>query len=132
MTEPPWVPAQAVITIHDRLIARHGGLAGIRARSLVEAACAQPMRRVAAGLGNLYALSTSYAFCIAKTPAFLDGNKRTGFMTAVTFLRLNGLVFRTDPVEGVRMMKGIAANEIRADAFMEWLRAGIVAITPKP
>ena len=30
MTEPIWVPHRAVLIIHDRQIARHGGAAGMR------------------------------------------------------------------------------------------------------
>lgn len=128
MTGPVWVPLAAIIVIHDRQIARHGGASGMRDRTLLEAAVARPMNRAAYGEGDLAVLTTAYAFGIAKAHAFVDGNKRTAFVTAVTFLRLNGLAFRPDPVEGVRMMERLASDEVTQGTFAGWLRDGAAAI----
>ena len=38
MSEPVWVPLQAVVIIHDRQIARHGGASGMRDIQILEAA----------------------------------------------------------------------------------------------
>jgi len=128
LTGPVWVPLAAIIVIHDRQIARHGGASGMRDRTLLEAAVARPMNRAAYGEGDLAVLTTAYAFGIAKAHAFVDGNKRTAFVTAVTFLRLNGLAFRPDPVEGVRMMERLASDEVTQGTFAGWLRDGAAAI----
>ena len=125
MSEPVWVPLTAVIAIHDRQIARHGGAPGMRDRTLIESAIARPMNRAAYGEDDLAVLATAYAFGIAKAHAFVDGNKRTAFVTALTFLRLNGQAFRPEPAEGVRMMEDLASGEVDEDAFAEWLRAGM-------
>lgn len=61
----------------------------------------------------------------SKAHAFVDGNKRTAFVTALTFLRLNGLGFRPDPVQGVRMMEDLASNDVTEAAFAAWLEVGI-------
>ena len=70
-------------------------------------------------------LAAAYAYGIAKGHAFVDGNKRTAFVTALTFLRLNGLGFRPDPVEGVRMMEDLASGDVSEAAFAGWLEGGI-------
>ena len=54
----------------------------------------------------------------------MDGNKRTAFVTAVTFLRLNGLGFRPDSAEGVRMMEGLASGDVTEARFAAWLAEG--------
>ena len=46
---PKWVPLTAVVVIHDRQIARHGGSAGLRDRALLEMGCARPMNLFAYG-----------------------------------------------------------------------------------
>lgn len=129
MSAPVWVPLAVVIIIHDRQIARHGGAPGLRDRSLLEMGCARAMNLAAyedaAGLAEIAA---AYAFGIAKAHAFVDGNKRTAFVTAITFLRLNGYGFRPDPVEGVRMMEGLAASEVGETAFAQWLAAGMAPV----
>ncbi|MBK4217922.1 type II toxin-antitoxin system death-on-curing family toxin [Paracoccus caeni] len=120
-----WVPLAAVIAIHDRQIARHGGAPGMRDRGLLEAACARPLNQAAYGTPSLSELSAAYAYGVVKAHAFVDGNKRTAFVTALTFLRLNGLGFRPDPVEGVRMMESLATDDLTEAAFSAWLEAGM-------
>lgn len=124
MTQPNWVPLRAVVVVHDRQIARHGGAPGLRDLGLLEQGCARALNRAAYEDASLFDIAAAYAFGIAKAHAFVDGNKRTGFVTAVTFLRLNGWHFRPDPVNGVQMMEGLAASEVSETAFGEWLKAG--------
>ena len=72
---------------------------------------------------DLAEIAAAYAFGIVKAHAFVDGNKRTGFVTALTFLRLNGYGFRPDPILGVRMMEGLATGEVDETVFAAWLAA---------
>ncbi|QQA43580.1 type II toxin-antitoxin system death-on-curing family toxin [Pelagovum pacificum] len=128
MTGPVWVPIAAVIAIHDRQISRHGGASGMRDRSLLEMGCARAMNRAGYEDARLEDIAAAYAFGLAKAHAFVDGNKRTAFVTAVTFLRLNGYAFRPDPIQGVRMMEDLASSEVGEADFANWLAAGMVAL----
>jgi death-on-curing protein len=123
LSGPAWVPFAAVILIHDRQIARHGGAPGLRDRALLEMGCARPANLFADEGAGLDRLAAAYAFGVAKAHAFVDGNKRTAFVTAATFLRLNGLGFRPDPVEGVRMMEGLAAGDVSEARMARWFGA---------
>lgn len=121
MTAHVWVPLQAVLIIHDRQIARHGGASGIRDLTLLEAAIERPRNKDGYGEANLETLAAAYAFGIAKAHAFVDGNKRTAFVTAATFLRLNGFGVRPAPLDGVTAMEDLAAGTLSEDAFTSWL-----------
>lgn len=79
------------------------------------------MNRFAYGETDLHALGTAYAFGIAKAHAFVDGNKRTAFVTCVTFLRANEVTATFDQVEIVRMMEGLASGAVSEDDFAEWI-----------
>lgn len=125
MSEPVWVPLAAVVAIHDRQIARHGGASGMRDRALLEMGCARAMNLAAYTDAGLADIAAAYAFGIAKAHAFVDGNKRTAFVTALTFLRLNGFSFRPAPIEGVRMMEDLATGETSEPQFSQWLSAGM-------
>ncbi|MFC3170265.1 type II toxin-antitoxin system death-on-curing family toxin [Paracoccus fontiphilus] len=82
--------------------------------------------RTHAALGDLRPeRAGSSAYGIAKAHGFVDGNKRTAFVTALTFLRLNGLGFRPDPVQGGRMMDDLASNDVTKAAFAAWLAVGM-------
>ena len=41
--------------------------------------------------GDLFDIAAAYAFHLAESQAFIDGNKRTGMSAALVFLRLNGV-----------------------------------------
>ncbi|QFT62178.1 type II toxin-antitoxin system death-on-curing family toxin [Roseivivax sp. THAF30] len=129
MTAPVWVPLAAVKTIHDRQISRHGGAPGLRDAGLLEGALGRPFNIHAYGNSDLFDLSAGCAFGIAKAHAFVDGNKRTAFVTSVAFLRLNGYAFRPDPVEGVRAMEDLASGALSEADFAAWLKAGAMPIS---
>ena len=123
MTQWAWMPLPALHIIHDRQISRHGGASGTRDPALLEAACARPLNQAGYGDPDAYALAAAYAFGIAKAHAFVDGNKRTAFVTAFTFLRLNGIEIRPDTKVGVRMMEDLASNHVSEEEFATWLRS---------
>ncbi|MEL6960977.1 MAG: type II toxin-antitoxin system death-on-curing family toxin [Pseudomonadota bacterium] len=126
MTTPVWVPLQAVFVIHDRQIARHGGAPGIRDRGLIEAGWMRAENLAHYGEPSIYDLAAAYAFGLAKAHGFIDGNKRTAFVVAFAFLRLNGFAFRPDPAEGVRMIEDLARDAVSEAEFAGWLQAGAV------
>lgn len=128
---PVWVPVQAVLIIHDRQIARHGGASGIRDRGLLDGAMARPRNLWEYETPPVQMLAAAYAFGIAKAHAFIDGNKRTAFVTALTFLRLNGQGFRPDPLDGVTMMEDLAAGHRSQNDFAMWLQAGMAPLKPR-
>jgi death-on-curing protein len=125
MSTPRWVPLTAVVVIHDRQIARHGGSPGLRDRGLLETGCARPMNLFAYASPTIEDLAAAYAFGLVKAHAFVDGNKRTALVTALTFLRLNGQGVRPDTREGLRMVEGLAAGEVGEPDFARWLGRGM-------
>ena len=132
MTAWTWVPLSALIVIHDRQIARHGGAPGTRDLALLEMGCARAMNLAAYGTPDPFDIAAAYAFGISKAHAFVDGNKRTAFVAAFTFLRLNGHPLRPDPREGVRMMEALASGETAEADFASWLRQMALQSPPSP
>ena len=124
MSEPIWVPVEAVHIIHDRQIARHGGASGLRDEGLLQNAMQRPVNKWQYEDADTFACAAAYAFGIAKAHAFVDGNKRTAFVTSATFLRLNGWHFAIEPAEGVTFMEGLASDEVFEEEFKNWLELG--------
>ena len=121
MSEPVWVPARAVHIIHDRQIARHGGASGLRDDGLLQNALQRPINKWQYENTDTFGCAAAYAFGVAKAHAFVDGNKRTAFVTSVTFLRLNGWHFVTEPAEGVGFMEDLASGAVSEEMFRNWL-----------
>lgn len=128
-SEPTWVPRLAVIAAHFDQLQEHGGEHGIREQgALLDAALGRPRNKFAyESEGDLADLAAAYEFAIGKTSCpFLDGNKRTGFVTAVIFLILNGytITHSEDGAEGTRL--AVADGSLSEADLAEWFRAGIV------
>ena len=121
MSEPIWVPNQAVYIIHDRQIARHGGASGLRDEGLLQGALQRPINKWQYENSDTFGCAAAYAIGVAKADAFVDGNKRTAFVTSVTFLRLNGWHFLTKPAEGVTFMEDLASGAVSEESFRNWL-----------
>ncbi len=68
-----------------------GGSDGIREPGLLESALASARNTYLYGYGDLFEIAASYAFHIAESQAFIDGNKRTAVAAALTFLAGNGV-----------------------------------------
>jgi death-on-curing protein len=128
MKAPKWVPLTAVVVIHDRQIARHGGGAGLRDRALLEMGCARPMNLFAYGNPSIEDLAAAYAFGLVRAHAFVDGNKRTALVTGLTFLRLNGYGFRPETQEGLQMVEGLASGDVGEPDFARWLGRGMTPL----
>jgi len=92
MTEPPkFLRLVEVYGLHQRALREHGGSDGVREPGLVESALGSAENTFWYGNGDLAAIAAAYAFHLAESQAFVDGNKRVGIAAALVFLAMNGL-----------------------------------------
>lgn len=120
-----WIGERAVFAIHDEQIAEHGGLAGVREMPLVLSALARPQQLAAYGNPGIADLAAAYAVGIARNHAFLDGNKRTAWVVAETFLLKNGYELIAKDSDGVTAMLAVADGTMPEPEFALWLRTYI-------
>ena len=123
MTGWRWVNATVVQAIHDRQLAEHGGLSGIRDQGAVASALARPENLAAYGELDAAALAAAYVFSLARNHGFSDGNKRTAWVVARLFLADNGYRLRFDPVDAVMLVQAVAAGTMQEDSLAAWFRA---------
>ena len=123
MKQPIWLDRTDCLAIHEMMLAQHGGLAGVRDEGLLESALAKPQNLAAYGSPTLQEMAAGYAAGIVLNHPFLDGNKRTGFMVAVTFLELNGLVFTASEESVVEETLALAAGRLKEAGYASWLKA---------
>jgi death-on-curing protein len=121
MNEPFWLTREVVLAIQGALLARFGGLSGLRDDGLLEPALNRPLQLFHYGSPNLFNLAASLAHGIVKNHPFLDGNKRAGFMAAYTFLGINGFRLEAPEEEAVLQTLALAAGELDAAGHATWL-----------
>jgi death on curing protein len=125
--EPVWIEKRDALALHDRLLALHGGAAGLRNDHLLQSALARPQQLHAYGENpDAIDLAAAYIAGIVRNHPFLDGNKRTGFIVGVLFLELNGYRFAASEADATRAVFGLAAGSLDEAAFTVWMRANSV------
>jgi death-on-curing protein len=122
MTEWRWIGLPIVLAIHDRQIAEHGGLSGLRDSGALESALARPLNLAHYGAPDAADLAAAYAFGLARNHPFADGNKRIAWISARLFLVDNGTSLSFEKTEAVRLMQALAAGEIDEGHLADWFR----------
>ncbi len=111
-----------VRALHGEQLAAHGGGAGVRDAGLLDSALQRPRNLAGYGEPDAAALAASLAYGIARNHPFVDGNKRTTFVAAATFLGLNGWRFEASEADVVVTMLALAAGDIDEPALAQWFR----------
>ena len=127
MTAWVWIARSVISAIHDMQLAEHGGGAGVRDANLLESALARPVNLATYGEPDAPALAAAYGYGISRNHAFIDGNKRTGFVATELFLRLNGFELVAEDGDCVLTMLAVAAGDLSEEEFAGWLRSHTVA-----
>lgn len=124
MKEPVWIEERDALALHERLLALHGGTAGIRDATLLSSGLAHPRQRFAyADAVDTIGLASAYTTGIVRNHPFMDGNKRTGFVVGVLFLELNGYRFIASEADAAQAIMSLAAGALDEESFTAFLRA---------
>ncbi|WAC47633.1 type II toxin-antitoxin system death-on-curing family toxin [Asticcacaulis sp. SL142] len=122
MSEYRWLREDTLLAIHDEQLAEHGGLSGIRDLKLLQSAVARPQQIMHYGQPDIAELAAAYGYGISRNHPFLDGNKRTAFVSVELFLLLNGFELTADDAVCVLTMLNVASGDITEADFADWIR----------
>jgi len=126
--EPYFLTREQIDTIHRDQIDSWGGLHGLRSEHALKSALAQPQNVFFYAGGDLYEIAAAYAFHIAESQAYFDGNKRTGVQAALDFLEINGV--DTSPLPEIatyEAMIRVAKHEMDRAGLAVFLRKVLTA-----
>src|SRR5690348_11015641 len=112
-----------VLAIHADQIERYGGSPGVRDLGLLESALFRPQTGYYA---DLIEQTAALWESLAQNHPFIDGNKRTGFAAAYTFLAINGARLTAGPKETYEFIAGLyQKNAFTFDNLRDWLRVHV-------
>ena len=124
MSEAPvFLSVAQVAALHRFALEQHGGQNGLRDAAAFESAVLQPQNTWFYARGDLFDVAAAYAFHLAESQAFLDGNKRAGMASALTFLKLNGKTVTRHTAELHAAMIAIAKRELSKPDLAALLRS---------
>lgn len=126
MTEPVWVDPAAVTRFHGDSLIEFGGSPGIRDPGAIESALARPRNLFAYGEPDLCDLAAAYTAGLCQnhcqSHGFVDGNKRTAFLTGFIFLYENGYTILAEQAEVIAAMLSLADHTLDETGYAAWLR----------
>jgi death-on-curing protein len=125
VSEPVWIDEADVMAIHDRLLAEHGGAAGLRDETVLRSALGRPQHHRAYTDADVVDLAAVYTAGVVRNHPFVDGNKRTGFVVGVLFLELNGYEFNASEESAAQAVLQLAARTLSEEGYREFLRANV-------
>lgn len=112
-----------ILFLHKTLIQKFGGILGIRDENLLDSAIETPFQTFAGQ--DLYPLiiekATRLTYGLIKNHPFLDGNKRIGAHTMLTFLEINNIKVTADDEELIKIILGVADNSVTYEKFLNFL-----------
>jgi death on curing protein len=118
-----------VLAMHVDQIERYGGSHGVRDPGLLEAALFRPQTGYYA---DLIEEAAALWESMSQNHPFIDGNKRTAFAAAYTFLAVNGARLTAGAQETYDFVAGLYdRNQFTFDKLMPWLREH-VELGPPP
>lgn len=85
---------EAILAIHDEVLASDGGSDGIRDKGLLESAIAAPQATIFGEpvFKDGIEIAAAYLFYLCQNHPFIDGNKRVALATSLIFLSENNLL----------------------------------------
>ena len=119
-----WLPTdENVLLLHQKLIDRSGGSAGVRDLGLIESALA----RAEAAFGGVEAhqgiirKAAAVGCGLTQNHGFVDGNKRIGMAAMLLILRRNGVKLAYTQAELVTLGLEVAQGKADTEQVAAWI-----------
>lgn len=99
--------------IHEVNCERFGGDASVRDNDLLSCLCEQPYQEVFGEklYPTVYDKAAKLLESFAHHQVFVDGNKRTGFMSMVVYLGANNIQFKMSQLDAFRFVMDVVAGK---------------------
>ncbi len=129
LNEPIWLPLDEVISLNQRIVKSTNEPYFLRDLGLLESALNRPKNHWCYGEVEMAVLAASLLLGIANNHPFEQGNKRTGFVASVMFLRANDYDFvpPDSDILGEFIWRAVT-GELSRDSFLKAYRVCVVPV----
>lgn len=112
-----------ILRIHSKLVEKYGGQDGVRDEGTFHSECAMPFQSFGDYelYPDIYDKGIRYLFGFVTNQVFLDGNKRTGVMCMLIFLKENGIGLNLTSKELSDIGYSVAKDEMDANDVKDFL-----------
>ena len=121
-----YLTLQETLDLHEQLILRFGGPAGVRDMGLLESALIRPQTGYYETL-SMQAAALLQSLC--QNHCFVDGNKRVAFAATAIFLRMNGYRLSVKAGEGQTfLIDQVIQKKVAIENIATWLEAIMIKV----
>ena len=119
---------EQVPRIHSSLIAKTGGLDGIRDKNLLDSALKVPFQTFDGKdlYPDILDKATQLCFSLINNHPFSDGNKRIGIHLTLLFLKINNVQLNYVQQELIDLGFGIASSKLQKNDIRKWFENHVV------
>ncbi len=117
------ITVEEVLVLHDLSINFCGGRLGIRDMDLLKSAVSRPFQTFDNKdvYFSVFEKANALLESIVKNHPFVDGNKRTGFLSLVIYLKRNNIKLIASELEAYEFVIRVASSEIQFEEAVIWL-----------
>lgn len=116
-----------ILMLHSMLIAKFGGMDGLRDEGLLESAINTPFQTFDGR--ELYPTVVEKAarlgYGLIHNHPFMDGNKRIGTHTMLVFLDINNITLSYEEDDLIDTILRVASGDMNSGELLEWLKSHI-------
>jgi death-on-curing protein len=113
------------LTIHAELLARFGGISGVRDANGLSSAIGRPQSGY---YTDVIEEAAALFESLSQNHPFVDGNKRTAIAATAVFLRLNGYKLLFDDLQTYEWLISLyETGRMKKAVIEEWLRSHVQA-----
>ncbi len=121
-----------IFDLHDFSQEHAGGSSGVRDLGALESAVSMPRQEFGGSFlhEDLPSKAAAYMYHLASNHPFIDGNKRTAVLAALTFLDLNGVSVLPCPIALEEVTWRLASSDMTKAELTSWFREQIGQESP--
>ncbi len=114
--------SEQVIKLHSSLIAKTGGMDGIRDENLLDSALKSPFQTFDGNelYPDIFDKASQLCYSLVENHPFADGNKRIGVHLTLLFLKINNENIEYSQAELIEFGLNIASGKMNKDDIKAW------------
>ena len=112
-----------VLMLHSMVIKQSGGMDGIRDNGLLGSALNIPFQSFDKEelYPSIQGKAARLCYSIINNHPFVDGNKRTGVLVMLVFLRINNIIIQCQDKDIIALGLSIASGKCDTSYIMNWI-----------
>ena len=118
------ITVKQILVLHEFLIRKHHGASGIRDIGLLKSAIGRPFATFSGEdlYPEIYLKAGALIQSIVKNHPFVDGNKRTAFVSTMVLLKINNIHIGALQKDVVKFMLDVANKNLSVEDIASWLK----------